>query len=197
MDLLISKIEEEYKDFWGKKLVSINGYSIEQLHSKLDPFVSKDNKAIEKTRFSTLLRCSEILKMTGITKNDEATFTFEDLDKKDITVKPLKRSKYEELDFLSDISQYANNFPLSKQNSYKNYWFQYLEKENAIYVKYNSCVNMKGYSFSSFTKDVFKTIDSKNVKTLVIDLRDNGGGISIIFNTFLKEVKKLYRFPLS
>ena len=44
--------------------------------------------------------------------------------------------------------------------------------------------------FRKFTKDVFDIIDSKKVKTLVIDLRDNGGGNSMIFNPFLKAVRK-------
>ena len=49
---------------------------------------------------------------------------------------------------------------------------------------------MKDYSFSEFTKDVFNTVDSKKPKAMVVDLRDNGGGNSMIFNPFISEIKK-------
>jgi hypothetical protein len=188
--IYLSNCSSEFKDLWGKKLVEINGYSVENLHSKLDPFVSKDNKAIEKSKFSNLLVSVEALKIAGITKNDDSIFTFEGTTKKNVTIKPLESVKFKDMKILSEEPEYISKYPVTKQNSNKNYWFDYIEKSNAIYVKYNSCSNMPNYSFSDFTKDVFENIDSNKVKTLVIDLRDNGGGNSMIFNPFLKEVKK-------
>ncbi|OAA92873.1 S41 family peptidase [Clostridium coskatii] len=179
-----------YKDFLGKKLVAVNGYSIEQLHLKLDPIISKDNKAILKNQFCSLLRFPGVLKFAGIAKNDDTVFTFEGSPNTSVTVKSLNKEEFDKTKFLSDDSKYINNIPLSKKNSDKNYWFKYIEKSSTIYVKYNSCSNMKNYSFSSFTKDVFKTLDSKKAKTLVIDLRDNGGGNSKMFDSFLDEIKK-------
>lgn len=180
----------EYKHLWGKKLIAVNGYSIEELHLKLDPFVSKDNKAIEKDKFPNLLKFVQVLKIAGVTKSNEAVFSFEGSSKNAVSVKPLGNVNYQKATFLSNDTKAINNFPLTKQNASKNYWFNYMEKNNVLYVKYNACSNMPDYSFSKFTKDVFEIIDSKKVKTLVIDLRDNGGGNSMIFNPFLKAVKK-------
>ena len=64
-DIYVSDASLDYKDYWGKKLVAVNGYSIEEIRSKLDPFVSKDNKAITKNQFSNLLRYVEPLKFIG------------------------------------------------------------------------------------------------------------------------------------
>lgn len=179
-----------YKDFWGKKLVAVNGYSIQQLHSKLDTIISKDNKAILKNEFCNLLRFPEVLKFAGITKNNNAVFTFEGSPSTSVTIKPLKESEFDKTKFLSDDPKYISSIPLSKQKSDKNYWFKYIENSGVLYVKYNSCSNMKNYSFSSFTKDVFKDLDSKKAQKLVIDLRDNGGGNSKMFDSFLDEIKK-------
>lgn len=187
--IYVSNASLEYKDLLGKKLSAINGHSIEGLHSKLDPFVSKDNKAIMKIQFCNSLRLAEVLKISGVTKGYDTVFSFEDYEKRDVNIKPLEKADYERTKFLTSSEEYINKFPLPKKKL-DNYWFEYIEDNNAVYVKYNSCSNMPDYSFSDFTKDVFDTLDSKKAKTLIVDLRDNGGGNSMIFNPFLNEVKK-------
>ncbi len=105
-------------------------------------------------------------------------------------IKPVTMEEYMNIRTLSSDEEFKNRFPISKQNSNDNYWFKYIEEENTVYVKYNSCMEMKEYSFSDFTKDVFNVIDTKNATKLVVDLRDNGGGNSRIFEAFLDEIKK-------
>lgn len=180
----------EYKDFWGKKLAAINGYSVEQLRSKLNPYISHDNQSILKNEFCDSLKYVQTLEIAGISKNEEAIFTFDGAAKKDITVKPLKNDEYMKVKALTDVPEYLARFPVVKKNMDKNYWFDYSEKTNSVYVKYNSCSNTPGYSFDKFTKDVFNVIDGKNARTLIIDLRDNGGGNSAIFNPFMRAIKK-------
>lgn len=188
-DIYLTNSSLEYKDFWGKKLVGINGYSIEQLRSKFEPFVPKDNKAISENEFPSFLKYVESLKAAGIAKSDDAVFTFEGVNQNSITVKPLDKDSYQKTKFLSNEPEYLSKFPLPKQRT-DNYWFKYIEDKNTVYVKYNACSNTKNYSFSSFTKDVFKAVDNNRAQTLIVDLRDNGGGNSMIFNPFLKEIKK-------
>lgn len=188
--IYLSNSSLEYKDFWGKRLVSINGYSIDALRSKLKPFISHDNQSIIMNEFCNLLKYVETLKIAGIAEEDAAVFTFEDGTKTDITVKPLEKDKYMEEKFLTDIPEYLRNFPITKRNMDKNYWYDYNESMDTVYVKYNSCSNTSGYSFNSFTKDVFNIIDQKNTRALIIDLRDNGGGNSLIFNPFIRAIRE-------
>jgi uncharacterized protein YxeA len=180
----------KYESLWGKKLTGINGYSIEQLHSKIDPFISKDNNAILKNQFCNLIRSNEVLKISGITEGNNVVMNFSGDQNNNVKVEPLKESDYENIKFLSNDSKYVSKIPFTKQKMDKNYWFKYIEDSKIAYVKYNSCQNIKGYSFSKFTGDTFKIIDNKKASILVVDLRDNGGGNSKIFNTFLDELKK-------
>ena len=176
----------QYKDYWGKKLVAINGYTVEEGKEMLKPYIAKDNEAIFKNEFSRALRNFDLLTFSGIIDSEEITYTFTDSE---MTIKPLSYKKINNTQFISQ-SNLINNFPMSKQKAYDRYWFKYMEDKNIVYVKYNACSNIEGYSFSDFTKDVFEVVDQKNPDKLIIDLRDNGGGNSIIFNSFLKAIKQ-------
>lgn len=176
----------EYKEYWGNKLIAVNGYELEEAREMITPYIAKDNQAIFKNQFSKALRGFDLLMFSGITDNEEITYTFTEGE---ITVKP---SSYEEINKTQYISEsdLINDFPISKQNAYDEYWFEYLEDENVVYVKYNSCRNMDGNPFKEFTKDVFEVVDKNNPDKLIVDLRDNGGGNSLVFNSFIKAIKE-------
>ena len=152
----------------------------------LTPYIAKDNKAIFKNQFSKALGSFDLLTFSGVVDSEEITYTFTGGE---VTV---KASSYEEItntQFISE-SNTINDFPISKQKAYDEYWFEYLEDENVVYVKYNSCSNMEGYPFKEFTKDVFEVVDKNNPDKLIVDLRDNGGGNSLVFNSFVKAIKE-------
>ncbi len=177
---------EEYKELWGKKLIAVNGYNIETLRDKLKPYISQDNQAISKSQFCSMLDSFDVLKISGVTESDEVMFSFES---RDIFVRPVNMKNTSDIKMLSDNKEFRALYPLPQQKD-DIYWYQYDEKTGIVYVKYNSCSNMKDYPFNEFTRDVFNTVDSKKAKAMVIDLRDNGGGNSMVFDPFISEIKK-------
>ncbi len=186
--IYLTNASENYKELWGKKLVAVNGYDIDTLREKLNPYISQDNQAISKNQFCSLLTSLNVLKMAGVAAEEAVSFSFEG---QDVIVKPLNINNVDNVRFLSDDSEFRALYPLPKKKD-DIYWYQYDDKSGIVYVRYNSCSNMKDYSFSKFTRDVFDTVDSKNATTMVIDLRDNGGGNSMIFDPFIGEIKKHY-----
>lgn len=188
-DIYLTNSSLEYRALWGEKLLAINGYSIKELKKMLEPYVSKDNEAISKNQFSNLLNCFEPLQIAGVAKEEEVTYTFEASPEKAIKIKPFKREELQNIKLLNQEAEALNKFPLPKQKQ-DMYWYEYIEDKKTMYVKYNSCSNIKEYPFSQFTKDVFEMVDSKKAEKLVVDFRDNGGGNSLVFRPFLKEIKK-------
>jgi hypothetical protein len=184
--IYLTNASEDYKELWGKKLVAVNGYDIDMLREMLKPYISQDNQAITKNQFCSLLTSLNVLEMSGVATEEAVSFSFEG---RDVTVKPVNINDVDNVRFLSDDMEFRALYPLPKQKD-DIYWYQYDEKTGIVYAKYNSCSNMKDYPFSEFTKDVFNTVDSKKAKALVVDLRDNGGGNSMIFNPFISEIKK-------
>lgn len=82
-----------------------------------------------------------------------------------------------------------SELPLYLQNRNKNYWFEYLPEDKALYVNYNACANSPNLSFRVFTEKVFVATLDNPVEKLIIDLRNNGGGNSLIFRPFLKKIQ--------
>ena len=189
--IFINNVSLEYKSYWGAELTAVNGYSIEELKKMLSPYLSADNEAIFKNEFCNALKYPMTLRIAGILKTDEVVYTIriEDVEKQ-LEVKAISFEEAGNVIALTDVQEEVTLFPIVKQKRDLSYWFEYIEDEKMIYVRYNACNNMKDYSFREFTKDVFGAVDQYQPEALILDLRDNGGGNSMIFSPFLRQIKK-------
>ncbi|MFA7635568.1 MAG: peptidase S41, partial [Bacillota bacterium] len=70
-----------------------------------------------------------------------------------------------------------------------NYWYEYLPEHKTVYFQYNSCANMEEKSFSAFSRDLFRFIDENDVDRLIVDLRNNGGGNSLVMQPFISKIR--------
>lgn len=82
---------------------------------------------------------------------------------------------------LKDTPQYLRN------NS-KSYWFDYSPKHSLIYFQYNVVEDTKEENFAAFVNRLFDSIDNRNVQRLIIDLRNNGGGNSLLLPPLVKTI---------
>ncbi|WP_291653300.1 hypothetical protein [Clostridium sp.] len=170
----------EYKDYWGNKLIAINGHEVEEAKEMLKPYIAKDNNAIFKDEFSAALSNFNLLTFSGLADSDEITYTFTNGD---VVIKAISNEELKDILLISDYNG-TDTLPLSKQNKSDMYWFKYIEDKNIVYVKYNLCMNIDGYSFKDFTKEVFEGVDKNNPEKLIIDLRDNSGYWFLCFHFF-------------
>lgn len=80
---------------------------------------------------------------------------------------------------------------LNKAEYREDYTFEILE-ENIGLLSYNRCNQYK--KFKRFLKNTFETIEANNVKFLIIDIRENGGGNSSLNDLLLNYLtQKPYR----
>jgi C-terminal processing protease CtpA/Prc len=87
------------------------------------------------------------------------------------------------------------------QKSTFNYWYQYLEKDKVLYLKYNACSeDEKVGRLEDFNNEVLNFIQNNQVDKFVIDMRNNSGGgenkldgiIEGIKNSKLNDKKKFF-----
>ncbi len=72
----------------------------------------------------------------------------------------------------------------------ENYWFEILEERSAVYFAYNSCTDDPAKPMESFLDELLDAYESSRSRSLVIDLRNNSGGNSLVFGRHIESLGK-------
>ena len=162
---------KEFSHLLLKKPVSINGIPIGEVIQKLMEYWSYENEYAAYSSISQFLSQPAYLEAIGITDGDSpVNFRFLDADGKkvDFTLSPMK---YADLK-TDDLTGYSPVSIRDKDNS-RNYWWEHLEKEQALYIRFNLIEEDSNLVYSSFIQQLQQV---SNVKTVIVDLRGTTGG---------------------
>lgn len=161
-------------NFEYEKIKSIGNKDISEVIEKFKTVIPNENEYYFKTIFLSFVKFPDYLNGLKINNNLSEIKLNEEL-----TIQSIPRNNYIPI----------KNTNLLRFSKSDNYWFKYMEDKNILYINYSKCNEIKEYPFSQFTYDIFKIIENKDVKTIVIDLRENGGGNSAIIKPFLNKLK--------
>lgn len=180
----------EYKHILYRRLVGVNGKPMGEVLEILKQGIPHENHAQVKNYFPYYLTMAEYLYGARLIEDkDKARFTFVDKDgaafEAAMTAVSLKTKPEWVVTGTGE-----GELPLYRRNRDKYYSFTYLDDQKTVYVLYNSCRMMKDKLFKDFVKEVFEHADKYPVEKFVVDLRNNGGGNSIIFYPLLKRLKE-------
>jgi hypothetical protein len=81
-----------------------------------------------------------------------------------------------------------DDLPLSYQRRTESNWFALLPGTNDLYIRYDRCADDKDKSVKRFAEEAIKAISEFNVRTVIIDLRRNGGGNSALLGPFISNL---------
>jgi hypothetical protein len=181
--LYIVKTDNRNTALLGKKIVKAGNNDISAVKDSLKKIISHENNYWAEYQIPLAFSLVEALQFFGLI-NNIAQVELEIEGSGKVT--------------LSTIEQNYNNFssgyisllegktlPLYLQNYSSYYWFTYLVPSKTFYIAYNKCSNASNISFAVFTDNVKNFIASNEVDKVIIDLRNNGGGNSGIFNPLL------------
>lgn len=165
----VTRATAEYKQLAGKKLVKINGHSLDEVTQKLSPLITtNENDWFAMSVSGQLMGVPEILHTLGIVSSvEKAKFSFVDEEGKetDIELQPFVPDGKKQ--WVSAVKEE----PLFRQRTNEKFWFTYLEDINAVYV------NFKSYDDLGKNSDkLFDFVEEKKATKLIVDLRQNGGG---------------------
>lgn len=176
----VTRTTDESRRACGARLVAIDGVPAEEVLARVATVVSHENEPTVLARFPATAARAEVLATLGIAASTEtARFTFEstagtrfDLDLHAITRADAAAT------ILATTS--SPNAPLYRRDAALPYWFVWLPESRLVYVKYNSCRDDPSRPFASFATSVLSTIDANTIDAVVIDVRNNPGGASIV-----------------
>jgi hypothetical protein len=187
----VRAIDQKYKSLIGAKLVAVGDVPAKKIVEKLGEILAHDNEWGIRKLIDKQFQTAEFLEYAGaLDDNGNAVFQFEK-DGKEMFVK---------LDSINSINgskvRFVNPYGaglmkpsiflslLMKDERGMPFWNEWIKDHKTIYFKYNQC-----RSPSEFKKLVDGTagfIAQNDVQKFVLDLRDNSGGSSLVFQPLLE-----------
>lgn len=178
--LFVNAAAPVYSQALGAKVIQIGNLPVDQAYAAVATVIPHDNDYWVREMTETYLGTPDLLAGLGVTSGPgPVPYVLQDMSgaQFEIQVSP----------YLADLlwpPDSTNGFvPLWRWNYDLNYWYQYLPTTQTIYLAYNRCEEMAELSFADFLNQVLAF--SQPVNHIVVDLRNNTGGDSRVFQPLL------------
>lgn len=199
--LFIIAAAPEHRDLLGVEVLRFDGRSVDEVMAALDPLLPRDSD--NRVRVWQLLpgrmRDLPVLHALGLLDDPgRVTLAIRGLDgvEREITVDadprwPGARTE-ERFPYPSGWSYFPETLPgplpLYLRNLWVPYWFTYLPAEQVVYFQFNSVRNSPEEGFERFCERLFAFISEQPVDRLVIDIRWNSGGNTLLEIQLLQRI---------
>jgi len=173
----VIKVAEEYGDLLGMKLEKVDDVNIEEIAEKVGDvaqFVENEHSQIVRT--AEFMTMGELLYGLNITKEKtQARFTFgtDAGHKKSLAIHAISLQEYEHIPF-KRIEPGVPEIQKPDSATYDFLWYTPVGGTDAVYIHFESYPEFE--EMMAFGEGLVAYIFRNNVRQLIIDLRNNGGG---------------------
>ena len=187
----VSRATNDYARYLGWRVVTVNGKTPVELIEALSPFISHDNVPTLLNAFASYVSNAQFLQAAGVASEaDRSAWVVESRDGRRETLNLTSSA-------VPNYSAQVNDPSVGYLSpTYLDpalfYWYRYYPEQKLLFFKYNSCAQRPDLPFAAFAADLFQTLDSQPVDTLVVDFRDNGGGNSSVWDPFVSGLQSRY-----
>jgi hypothetical protein len=197
--LFIISADPKYKDLIGSKILKFADRSPDEILKGLEPIISIDNGIWIKQVAPYRMRSLNVLNALGlIPDTNKVSLTVRGLDGKESVVSVAADDTQPDIwNIKPNPSTWINlaqilpaPMPLYLKNPAVPYWFEYLKDNRTVYFGFNSIQNDPKELLADFAARLFKFVNENDVEKLVIDLRWNNGGNTMILNPLFQEIIK-------
>lgn len=179
--LAITAADDAYKDTLGTRVVRIGTMTPQQLEMAVAPYISFEMDASLHVRSPWFMTMIELLQHLGLTETDGSVeFRLSGPDGTESTKKISPPAAGHAARQIGMYQALHLPVPLSRKQPGKYYWYEYLSDSQTLYIQYNACVNDPKLRFADFTKAMFSYVDAQPVQRVIVDLRFNSGGNSLL-----------------
>jgi hypothetical protein len=179
--LAVNRASQEYAGALGALVLKIGDETPDQLLVRIAPYIPYENDSWLRVRATEFIREEAVLRHFGLIGADgRVAMTLEKPGQPPFIVSVGLADPMPKLVSITDGLHIP--IPLSQSHLSKNYWYQYLEDSQTLYIQYNECENDPKLNFKDFTNQVLGEVDSHPIKRVVLDLRFNGGGDSSVID---------------
>lgn len=180
----------DHEELAYARLLAVNGVLTGKIARKLDAYNSFENRyaAMDSQR---IMVYAETLDVLGVTNGIwGADFTFELLDG---SIQTVYLSPFTGLGLVSYMLEDTD--VLLYRDSSSDYWWEYVEEDQLLYVRFNRIYEDRNLAYSSFIKQLKEHIQAvPETERVVFDFRNNPGGyfhanLSHYISSFLNQLE--------
>lgn len=188
----------KYKSLLGSKVLGFDKKSVAEVSEALVPLISRDNDMGVVQNLPLLMRYTLALNGLGLTADPaKATLRLENAKGESYTALVEADTTVPRVDHKSVPEHWMTlpqasglPLPLYLKKLKSLYWFEELPGLKTVYLQMNSVRNDKAESLAQFTDRLFNYMNEKGAEKLVIDLRWNNGGNTMLLPYFVNAVMK-------
>lgn len=173
----ITALQKDCSQFLGHRITSLNGLDIDEVLKKAREYLPNENEVVFRNSFSNWVVEPDFLQHLGVIDSErelslgiEGGGGFNMLPSEGFDlVFPMKTSG----------RRYKSS---SVQKNQKNLSTKYFLKDSTLYVEYRECDGVDKKEIV----DLISKVSTLKVKNVIVDLRENTGGSSLILDPFIE-----------
>ncbi|HEY2505510.1 MAG TPA: hypothetical protein VGI58_03265 [Streptosporangiaceae bacterium] len=176
----------------GAAVERVGGLTIDQLKSALDPLMTRDNEHWLTLRLPVLVRYTAILEALGIDPTLTVRLPGGTVEEVRLEASPAEFhwDRYPPgwvalTDTVTVDGGVAVPRPPHLRNRELPFWFEYRPADDLVYFQFNAVRDHPAEKFAAFCDRLFGFIEDHNAGRLVIDMRWNGGGNTLLTQQLL------------
>jgi len=205
--IYLSGINKEYDSFLGKQIDKINGHPIFNVLNSFRKIICSDNDVYFIDKVNGFMQLYSVWKDNPYCLPDSSlslTFT----DNTSVSLHPISTQQIN-----MSLQQSKNQINSIRENTKQPFLYKLLPEQSICYLQFNACIDQSSLRsqyymnnsnkipedadkklaqyprFDIFLKEMFQKIESRKIKTLVIDVRNNEGGNSKLCEVLLSWLK--------
>jgi len=195
--LFITTADPKYADLVGSQVLRIGESTPEQLIKTISPVISKDSDQAVTRAFGDYIRYPQLLNGLGLqSQTDRLLLTVRGPDGNTRSAEVLVAPRDPDFSRIAGHPKWVTVFqnspgplPLYLKDRRTPYWFETLpDQPKTLYFQFNLVVNSPTETFQQFTDRLFKFIDANGIDKLIIDMRWNNGGNTLLMQPLINGI---------
>ena len=181
--------DPKYKDLLGSKVVEYGGTPVDKFTAVFDPYIMRDNQNALLVKIPYILRSPEYVKTKKLIRDATS------VDLKIVDLKGNQKMVNVKADttqpniwnVLPNPASWVNlpqtlpgKMPLYLKDMGTAHWWELIPEKKLVYCQLNKILNAPGQNFAQFVQRLFRFYDSTHAEKMVIDMRWNNGGNTML-----------------
>lgn len=193
--LFVVSAATAYQSLLGTEIRALDGAPVQSVLTAIDPLIPRDNELRSRELAPQMLRKTALLHGMGLIRDPHKVVLTTPRGDVTVPAEPGNDPRLPHFPFSRTMRQYHENLqpagtsaPLYLRDPASNYWFEYLTEHRAVYFQFNAIADEPDEPLETFSDRLATFVNDHDVDRLVVDLRWNGGGNTLLTAPLLRRI---------